>query len=272
MVVRPDADPSAPEKRMSPTKSIIVLLALAACAPAVPDSGTGVGFGDYSDYVRQRDMNGSADPGLPLGSPMGAPATSTFSTERIGAALDNAQQGNTPPLGANAADTGPVSGRVIGQSLPTPFAADRPRGDAPIGIRQEAGEMQGAAGISDEQDFDAVASRETIESDAERLANQRAQYEVIAPTALPQRSGESQAGIVQFALSTSHAPGVPMYPRGGMFSKDPLVACGKYASPDLAQEQFLAKGGPQRDREGLDPDGDGFACGWDPRPFRKALQ
>ena len=38
--------------------------------------------------------------------------------------------------------------------------------------------------------------------------------------------------------------------------------------PDQAQQDFLAKGGPERDRMGVDPDGDGFACAWDPRPFR----
>jgi hypothetical protein len=29
----------------------------------------------------------------------------------------------------------------------------------------------------------------------------------------------------------------------------------------------LARGGPDKDPRGLDPDGDGFACGWDPAPF-----
>ena len=47
-----------------------------------------------------------------------------------------------------------------------------------------------------------------------------------------------------------------------------VVACARYGSPDLAQQAFLAAGGPDRDRRGLDPDGDGFACAWDPRPFR----
>lgn len=47
--------------------------------------------------------------------------------------------------------------------------------------------------------------------------------------------------------------------------------CAGYASPDQAQIDFLANGGPQRDRKGLDPDGDGFACGWDPSPFRSAV-
>ena len=40
----------------------------------------------------------------------------------------------------------------------------------------------------------------------------------------------------------------------------------------LAQEEFLRTGGPERDKLGVDPDGDGFACAWDPRPFRTALQ
>jgi hypothetical protein len=41
---------------------------------------------------------------------------------------------------------------------------------------------------------------------------------------------------------------------------------------DAAQEAFLAAGGPERDRNNLDPDGDGFACWWDPEPFRRAMR
>ncbi len=48
--------------------------------------------------------------------------------------------------------------------------------------------------------------------------------------------------------------------------------CAKYGSPDLAQMAFLSKGGPKRDRMGLDPDGDGYACSWDPAPFRQAVK
>ena len=43
-------------------------------------------------------------------------------------------------------------------------------------------------------------------------------------------------------------------------------------SSDLAQKAFLSRGGPERDILLLDPDGDGFACKWDPRPFRLAVQ
>ncbi len=248
-------------------KVLVAALAVTACAPAVPDSTAGVGFGDYSDYVRQRDSGQTAAVAQPVAAPTAQP---TFSTSVVGAAIDNAESG-TAPL------AGPTTGRVIGQTAPAPtqysnLDANRPRGDAPAGIKQESGEMAGTRKISDEQDFNAVSSRESIASNAERLAQQRAQYEVIAPTALPQRSDQNGASIVQYALSTTHAPGVQMYNRSSLFARDPLRTCAKYPSSDLAQEAFLASGGPQKDREGLDPDGDGFACGWDPRPFRNALK
>lgn len=237
---------------MQSPKMILACLALAACTTPVPESGPGVGFGDYSEYVRQRDA----------GQPVSAvPTTPVFSTETVGAAIDNAD--------GRSAALQPQGQSVPQGQLVTPGA--RPRGNAPAGIKEESGEMRGV-GISDEQDFSAVASRETIESDAERLARQRAQYQIVAPTALPQRTGQSGPSIVQFALSTTHAPGTQMYQRSSLFQRDPLKTCAKYTSPDLAQEAFLSKGGPERDREGLDPDGDGFACGWDPRPFRTALQ
>lgn len=230
---------------------------LAACSTPVPDSG--VGFGDYSQYIRDRER--ALQTGMPAPAPVAPPGG--FSPERMGAAIDAADgRGAAPPAAGGIQQQGALIG--------SPGA--RPRGDAPATIRQEAGEMRGAARISDEQDFGAVSSRETIESDAERLARQRAQYQVIQPTALPQRTGAAAPNIVAFALSTTHAPGTPMYRRSGFGSRDPLANCGRFASPDLAQEAFLAAGGPERDRNGLDPDGDGFACGWDPRPFRNALR
>jgi hypothetical protein len=51
-----------------------------------------------------------------------------------------------------------------------------------------------------------------------------------------------------------------------------LRNCAKYVSNAAAQEAFLKAGGPERDRYGLDPDGDGFACRWDPTPFRAAIK
>lgn len=126
-------------------------------------------------------------------------------------------------------------------------------------------------GISDEQNFDAVSGRESIESDKERLARQKAQYVVIEPTAVPTGNGGGGATVVEFALSTTNRVGQSIYSRSTVFAQSRFVRnCLKYPSPDLAQAEFLKAGGPKKDRKGLDPDGDGFACSWDPQPFRNA--
>jgi hypothetical protein len=258
---------------------------LAACQPSVPESG--VGFGDYADYVRARERaleTGApapmapavTTPGAPApGAPLGTAPAGGFSVAGAAAAID-AADGTAPA----ASPTAPVTAAPLtATAAPAPATFDpndpnRPRGNAPAGIREESGEMAAVnnGGISDEQDFGAVASRETIESDAERIARNKAQYTVVAPTALPTRTGPSGPNIVEFALTTTHAPGTPVYRRSGLGIGTPMAKCGRYPSADLAQEAFLENGGPDRDREGLDPDGDGFACGWDPRPFRTAQQ
>ncbi len=225
-------------------------LGLAACTTPVPDSGSGVGFQDYNSYLREREASGT----------YGAPAP----------AAPVAQPGFTPGGAAAAIDR--ADGRVVAAD---PLAANgaRPRGNAPTGIKEESGEMQPRnTGISDEQDFNAVSQRETIESDKARIDRNRAEYTVIAPGALPQRPGESGPNIVQYAIATTHPPGTQMHKRSSFGVRDPRIACAKFPSPDLAQEAFLAKGGPEKDRLGLDTDGDGYACLWDPRPFRTALQ
>ena len=243
-------------------------LGLAACTNTqVPDSGAGVGFTDYRTYLQQREaalQSGGPAP-TPPGAPFGAPAAVApaggFSTDRIGAAID-AADGTAPP---------PVAGAPL--SATTAFDPSRPRGDAPAGIQVQTGEAQtiaglaGNSGISDEQEFSAVSQRETIQSDAERIQRNRDQYVQIQPSALPERPADTGPNIVEFALSTTHGVGTQTYRRSG-FGGNPDRACGKFASADLAQQAFLERGGPQRDRLGVDPDGDGFACSWDPRPFR----
>ncbi|MDO9640160.1 MAG: hypothetical protein Q7J44_16610 [Pseudotabrizicola sp.] len=235
---------------------LLLPLTLAACAPAVPDSGAGVGFQDYNAYVRDRDAASGRAPIVTPG----------FSPDQIGAAIDRAD-GGIAPAG------GPVTGSVIGANSFDTSAA-RPRGNAPAGIREETGEaariatLGGGAAISDENDFDAVASRETIESDRARIDRNRAQYQVIQPGALPVRSGEQGPNIVDYALATSHPRGTQLYKRSSFGAGNAAAKCAAYASPDLAQQAFLERGGPERDRLGLDPDGDGYACTWDPSPYR----
>lgn len=262
----------------------VVLGGLAACSQSVPESGAGVGFQDYNSYMREQAAAAPrtatpVTPVAPFGTATAAPAGG-FSPDLAAAAIDRAT--GTAPLAATdpfasntpLVTTGAPLSAISPTTQPTTVAAfdpndpNRPRGNAPTTIQEQSGEMvHSGTGISDEQDFAAVAERETIESDAERIARNRAQYTVIQPTAVPERT-ETGPNIVQYALSTTHNPGTQMYKRSSLRFTDPMAVCARYGSPDLAQQAFLAAGGPDRDRKGLDPDGDGFACDWDPRPFR----
>jgi hypothetical protein len=236
---------------------LLALLTAAACTPQVPDSGAGVGFQDYNTYIHNTYVPPAGT--APAPAAPAASAAGGFDPAAASAAIDRA---------SGAAPAAP------GVTYTPPAAADgsRPRGDAPAGIKVESGEMGHAGtGISDEQDFEAVAARETIASDKERIEQNRAQYVVVQPKDLPVRPGDTGPNIADYALKTTNNPGTPLYHRSGNL-RNSANSCAKFTSPDLAQQAFLAKGGPDRDRLNLDPDGDGFACGWDPRPFRKALQ
>ncbi|WP_306007015.1 hypothetical protein [Aquicoccus porphyridii] len=224
-------------------------VALAACEPSIPDSGAGVGFGDYSEYieleaVRDAELTGQ---GLP-------PAQGVTSAPLSGTSTD---------AGADvAADARAVLDATRANSGEAPLQASASNPPPEV--------INDPSGISRENDFSAVDAERTIEDDAQLRRQQQAQYRVIPPTALPSRSGASGPNIVRYALSTSHPKGQSQYRRGGLNAQARYERnCAKYPSPDLAQLEFLEKGGPQRDRLGLDPDGDGYACDWDPAPFRK---
>jgi hypothetical protein len=251
-------------------RSVLILAALgmAACSPTVPDSAAGVGFSDYNSY--------SATPltAMPA-TPQAAPSTG-FSAAAAAAAIDKAE-GKVPAAVVPVTPVPPVTqmaplGTPSASSMPIVTTDNRPRGNAPAGIVETTSEMKGTATISDEQDFAAVSQRETIESDKERIERNRAQYQIDQPTALPQRAGDTGPNIVQFAISANNPRGTQVYKRSSLRLNSYNAACAKFASPDLAQEAFLAAGGPAKDRKGLDPDGDGYACAWDPAPFRAAVQ
>ena len=282
---------------------VFAALGLAACSPAVPDSGLGVGFQDYDTYIANRQ----AVLAQPLSAGAGTlPPAGGFSAAGAAAAIATAQGGvgtggvdpnplaprslqeqaallggaQPAPLSSIAAPLAPAAdpnaGRVIGAAPLAPaanggLAAVRPRGNAPTGITETVSEMAAVGGVSDEQDFEAVAARETIESDAARIERNRAQYQIDQPGALPQRTGQVGPSIVEFALATQHPVGVKLFRRSPFKFKKVEVACAPYANADLAQEAFLAAGGPDRDRMGVDPDGDGYACGWDPSPYRAVV-
>lgn len=207
------------------------LLALAACGPTVPDSAAGVGFGDYTEYQARQQ---SRDQALNNNTD---PVTGAYSLD--------------PDLQARQANSGEQ-----------PLEAD-PQNPAPVVVN--------SVGISGENDFDAVAAERSIEGDAARIAQNREQYKVIEPTALPLRPGSDQPNIVEYAVQTTNPVGVSLYRRSSLTSdKRHQRNCSVYRNADDAQTAFLELGGPEKDRKTLDPDGDGFACSWDPTLFRLA--
>ncbi|AVL55084.1 hypothetical protein CEP88_19700 [Roseobacter denitrificans] len=231
-------------RRMRPHLSMAlpVALLLSACAQQVPNNPNGSGV-TSAQAIEARD---AALQGLPL--------------EASGAGLAPLDATGAP-IADSAEQTAADTTRILQQTSTTGTLQPVPP------------TVTNTIGISNENNFDAVSEQRSIESDAERIAQNRAQYQVIQPEALPERTGDDQPNIVAFALATSHPVGTRVYARAGLNGAARAARnCAQYPSPDRAQLDFLARGGPKRDRKGLDPDGDGYACSWDPTPFRSAAQ
>lgn len=211
---------------------LLSVLALAACQPTAPNDGGGQ---SYQSYLRQQTGNATA------GSSYGA-SSANAATGEGGIPMTRPALGTAPDGAFDGGYAGSYAAGMGGQ--PT--------------------------GISDENDFKAVSSRETIASDKARIAANAARYQQVQPTALPQRSGNGDPNIVAYALQSSNALGQPAWSRSRIHMSNWQNNCSHYASQDLAQIDFLKRGGPQRDPGNLDPDGDGYACYWDPTPFQKA--
>lgn len=228
--------------------------ALAACQPSAPeDSRFGVGFDQTFDAQRaNRDaaLAGGSIPAAPgvSAQPLPAPGSAEDTAARTAAIL--AQTTPDAERLAAAANNSGVAPLEAGPSNPPPAV------------------VNSATGISQENNFDAVSGQRSIESDAALIAANRAQYQVIQPQALPERTG-SEPNIVAYALQTSHPVGTRIYRRNRFNAASRYNrSCGEYRHQDQAQIAFLAAGGPERDRAGMDPDGDGYACTWDPSVFR----
>jgi hypothetical protein len=113
-------------------------------------------------------------------------------------------------------------------------------------------------------DFTLAQQRYDAAVAEQQLAAARSQLVVIQPEGLPNRV--EGVNIALYAQQTTNQVGQRVYRRGG---SGLTSGCGRYRSPDDAQRAFLAAGGPDTDRLNLDGDGDGFACRWDPSPYRQ---
>lgn len=245
---------------MRKTLLILPVLAIAACQPAVPNSGPGVGFGDYRDYLSQREAALQGQRPAPAAPQMQAANAGAVRLDSLGATLPpRSGEAQNAPMNAMGAAVAPAPVQSGPSAVAQANAAPLPR------------DSSGAV-ISDENNFDAVASRETIASDKARMEANRAAYQQIQPGALPPRSGDTGPNLAAYALQASNRLGEPVWKRGGLSLSNHTRACAKFTSLDQAQIAFLNRGGPQKDPGNLDPDGDGFACFWDPTPFQAARQ
>lgn len=244
---------------------------LAACETSAPYSnvidttGRGVGFSDYAQYLRAQEelsrirrseaTQARGVQSAPQGAPQFAPQTaqpSTIGQEAV-AAVRGAPQAAAQPF-------------PIGQQQP---AAQAPVQTAALGaIPQQSAPAPGAAGVSEQaytpQPFGTPQQNRLVERDFVPQVH-------VSEAELLQ--GSSGPNLFVYALSAQHNVGEARYNRS-----HPLrwrrweSACAQYPSQDLAQEAFLAAGGPTNDPNHLDPDGDGYACWWDPAPFRQAAR
>lgn len=226
------------------------LAVVAGCETSVPESNAGPGFGDYSEYEFDRAQREAALTGQ----------------EALGVS-----DVSTTPLDAET--VGSIVGDADGDGQVDVVQQSRAQDDVNLRVGQIEASPSNAAptlvgtNFSDEQDFAAVSERETIESDAARRAELASRYQVIQPGDLPARPN-SGPNIVAYALSAPNALGQEWYSRFALSSQSRYERnCASYNTPDEAQADFLSRGGPERDPRGIDPDGDGFACGWDPTPI-----
>ncbi|MEO0912811.1 MAG: hypothetical protein AAFY59_07460 [Pseudomonadota bacterium] len=177
--------------------------------------------------------------------------------------------GSIVPTTGPAVTTQPVqqAGTAVQpQSATTTTAAAQPTGGT--------GALPSDIGIDpNDQSINLNLSSQEEQKRQREIAEQRRQAAqqrlvVVQPEAVPQQ--DINANVVKFARETTHPRGTKLYNRPAFRDRvQSASVCRRFSSNDEAQRQFLANGGPTTDRFNLDPDGDGFACKFDPETYRK---
>ncbi len=169
------------------------------------------------------------------------------------------------PLGATASSAG---GDGFTSTIESSLANDGSATPSNVAL---AGSTTGTGGALDDDQINLMQwtlEQQKIDAAiAERdLATARSQLVVVQPGPIP--SHPEGVNIALFANQTTNAVGQSMYARSVGARVGSVGNCGRFRDADAAQRAFLSGGGPQTDRYGIDPDGDGFACKWDPAPYR----
>ncbi len=81
----------------------------------------------------------------------------------------------------------------------------------------------------------------------------------------------STVNIAAYARSTNNPIGKRVFKRNYIKTNNTQNNCTRFILKDDAQRYFLANGGPELDPLKLDPDGDGYACFWNPESFRMII-
>jgi hypothetical protein len=102
---------------------------------------------------------------------------------------------------------------------------------------------------------------------AAKLESARKQR-IIIKMEKPSHSADT-INIAAFARSTINKKGESVYTRSPFQTFDHWTECAFFNTNENAQRFFLKTGGPKVDLKNLDPDGDGFACAWDPSIYRQ---
>lgn len=246
--------------------ALVAAVVLAACAPPPPGStDRGAGFETPEQYAARRDAELSGGFRQPV---IVAPPFPQTEAERL--ALDTRAAIGAP----RGAVTNAIE--IPGPGGPTPvFGSPAPLpGSIAAGVPVATPDLdRDNPSLSREQDFGAVSAERSIQDDAARVDAARQQYQIVQPTEL-ERPADDGPNIISYALERARPLGA-----SGSFDRSALASerraqskCEGYRSADAAQEEFLGAGGPERDRLGLDPDGDGNACRWDPATFRNLVR
>ena len=245
------------------------VVALAACVPPPPPAppvqqaaavNAGVGFNNPEAYraaraQRETQLRNQAPAYVPPAAPENLPPPIIELPGGETEPLDSARAAGLDPSVLAAVER---IGQAPAGAVSAPVAAELPA-PAPAPVVMASSEAA------------QTPLRPAPQPTADGFA-QDANYVQVSASALPERP-EGGVNVVAYALGTTNAVGQPVHRRGTSFSKSKFErACGDFRSADAAQVAFLAAGGPDRDRLGVDPDGDGFACGWSPVPFRSAAR
>lgn len=225
-----------------------LLLSLAACGTAIPDdSVAGAGFRSAEEFAAAR------------GAPGRTPAPQTVrppGADAAGAAQDG-ETGQGTPLPRAIFDAVEDPGETAGAEgdvalgpdgfpdLTAPPGEDALFQPAPL-EREIAGALDGGA------DARQVAAAVGIEVGG------------AAPGTRP-----SATAVVDYALAADWPVGERRFSRSLFGRGQAPENCAAFSTDDRAQEAFLNAGGPDQDPLRIDPDGDGYACGWTPALLRR---